>query len=212
MASQIINIGIENMKDIFPIVEGVDMEQLKITSTGVFSVSKSKASNMLSNLIEKYFNTTDITITDGTANNGSDTIALALRFKHVNAIELSEAEFSVLENNVNAYNLKNITLFNDDSLKIIPTVQQDLIYFDAPWGGTNYKKFKTLRLYINNKEIAYIYNEFKNHANVIVFKVPKNYDFGSFIKNTSVTQYSIYPYKDDHDRIKFYFIFAISNK
>jgi hypothetical protein len=119
----------------FPNVNNINYNDIQITTEGRYSISSNTDSDKLIYLIKKYLKTTNITITDGTANNGSDSIALALVFDHVNSIELDKINFSVLKNNVNAYKLKNINIYNDDSIIKIPNLTQDVIYIDAPWGG-----------------------------------------------------------------------------
>jgi predicted RNA methylase len=192
---------------IFPNAFGVDKSKLQITNVGQYSVSKVDGAIRLVQLLAKYFKTKDITITDGTANNGSDTIMLALNFKHVNAIEKHPTEFSVLKNNVKAYGLKNVTLINADTNVALPTLTQTVIYIDAPWGGTDYKEKECVRLYMSNHEISDIYNENKERARLFVFKVPINYDFNYFIRNTKQVKYYIHSY-ERHGHVKYHFLFV----
>ena len=209
--SSIVDIPHSKMDKIFPTVKNVDKNKLKITETGMFSVSKVSGSNKLIYLIKKYFKTNKLKITDATANVGSDTINLALHFKHVNSIELDPFEFNVLKNNVDVYGLNNITLFNDSSLDIIKTLKQDVVYIDAPWGGVDYKKNKSVQLFLGDKEISNVYNKNKQYAKLFVFKVPKNYDFNFFIQNTKNTKYYLHSYVNHKNEIKYYFIFCPSS-
>lgn len=199
----------------YPIIQNVDMSKLQISEVGKYSTSGVSGASQLVHYIKRYCkifeisSCNDLIITDGTGNNGSDTIYLALHFKHVNSIEKSSREFEVLTNNVNTYNLKNVTLHNGSSLEIIPTLRQDIIYIDAPWGGINYKKHKQVRLYMDDQEISQIYKNNKQYANLFIFKVPRNYDFNNFIAMTKANFFEIHAVmSSDGHKIKYYFIFV----
>src|SRR5690606_15925078 len=116
-------------------------------------------------------------ITDGTANNGSDTINFASTFKNINAIELDPINFKVLMNNVKIYKCDNVKLFNGDSLNLVKQLKQDVIYLDLPWGGPEYKTKYSVQLFLSKLELSDVYLELKSYAKFFVFKVPKNYDF-----------------------------------
>ncbi len=199
---------IEVAKRYFANVSGKDLSKIQITTEGLYSISENKASEKLVYLIHAYFKSYNITITDATANNGSDSIALALKFKHVNSIELDKINFSALENNVkNVYKLNNVDLYNKDSVKYLNQLTQDVIYIDPPWGGKDYKKHTRLELFMSGKNMGEIYKQFKSHTKLIVFKLPKNYDFTNFIQTTMVTKYYIYLYKNN-DKPKFFLLFV----
>ena len=206
--NKIIEKDYEFKKKYFHETKGVNMNDIKITVQGEYSISNTKASDKLVYLIKKYFKSNDLVITDGTGNNGSDTIALGLSFKHINSIELDPINFSVLENNVKSvYKLDNVELFSGDSIQVIPTLKQDVIYLDAPWGGRDYGKESRLGLYLGKYEISDIYNKFKSNTKLFVFKVPKNYDFTHFIQNTKLDKYYIHSFRQG-DNVKFYFLFV----
>ena len=204
---QIINIPTDKMDKIFPTVKNVDKSKLQITNVGLYSVSKISGSLKLVYLIKKYFKTNKLTITDGTANVGSDSIMLALHFNKVNSIEYDKTEFKVLQNNVNQYKLDNINLYNDDTTKKLKQLIQDVIFIDAPWGGTDYKDNKNIKLFMCNKEISEIFNENKKYAKLFIFKVPTNYDFNYFISNTKIIKFYVHSF-DKNEVVKYYFIFV----
>jgi predicted RNA methylase len=210
--NKIIEKDYEFKKKYFHEIKNIDINKIKITVQGEYSISNTKASDKLVYLIKKYFKSTNLTITDGTGNNGSDTIGLGLNFKHVNSIELDPINFSVLENNVKqVYGLDNVNLFLGDSIQVIPTLRQDVIYMDAPWGGRDYGKESRLGLFLGKYEISDIYNKFKSNTKLFVFKVPKNYDFTHFIQNTLLDKYYIHSFRQG-DKVKFYFLFVPCNK
>lgn len=194
-------------KKYFPIIKNIDYKKILVTTEGVYSISSNKGSQKLVYLIKKYFKNTNLIITDGTANNGSDTIALGLNFKKINAIELNEINYKVLTNNVSVYNLSNVNLINGNSLEIIPTLKQDVIYIDAPWGGRNYKDNQRMELYLDKKELGKVYNELKKYTKLFIFKIPNNYDFTNFIQKTKVEKYYIHAYISN-EKIKYFLLFV----
>ena len=205
MTNKIENVEINFFNKFFQNHKNIDKTKLKITTEGIYSVSGYKSANYLCYLIKKYFKNNNITITDGTGNNGTDTIAFGLNFNNVNSIEIDDVNYKVLKNNVNVYELTNVKLFKGSSLKIIPTLIQDVIFIDAPW-TKNYKEKETIRLFMDNIEISEIFNNFKKYTKLFIFKVPTNYDFNYFTKNTNATKYSIIAYRNKN-RIVFYYIF-----
>jgi predicted RNA methylase len=147
----------------------------------------------------------NITITDGTANNGSDTLMLAKYFKQINSIELDKTNYEVLKHNANVYGYTNINLINGNTLEKLNEITQDVLLIDAPWGGKLYFKNPQLKLYLDNLELSDIYNQFKHKTKLFVVKVPFNYNINNLISSTLIDKIRIYSYKKEQ-RIKFLII------
>jgi 16S rRNA G966 N2-methylase RsmD len=207
MINKIEKVEISFLNKFFQNHKNIDKTKLKITTEGIYSISGYKAGNYLCSLIKQYLKNNNITITDGTGNNGTDTISFGLNFNKVNSIENNDINYEVLKNNINVYQLTNVKLFKGSSLNIIPTIKQDVIFIDAPW-TKNYKEKEIIKLFMDNIEISEIFNNLKNYTKLFIFKVPTNYDFNFFIKNTNTntSNYSIFEYKNKN-RIVFYYIF-----
>lgn len=206
----IINLSIDEAINIFPKNSKADMSKMLITTEGVYSVSKKIAAKKLVNIIHKIMKTTDITVTDACCNVGSDSLMLAKYFKKVNSIELDKTNFEAFKNNVEIYGYDNMNIINGDSLEILKSLEQDVIYADFPWSGKDYKKIKNLKLYLGNVELADFYKQFKYSAKLHVYKVPFNYDINNFliqtkVKNLKISSFQLY------DRVKFLFL-IIKNK
>lgn len=187
-------------------------EKLQITNTGSYSVTGKEGAYFISNLIIDYMKMyqssgTNIIITDGTANNGSDTIMFGLLFKAVNAVEINTVNFGVLKNNISIYGLQNkVTLYNDSIIKILndEKLKQDVLYLDPPWGGKDYIKKDNIRLYLDDIELSQIYLKYKDRIKLFVFKLPKNYDFNYFISVTKMHTIQIIPYVVRKVKLVFY--------
>jgi hypothetical protein len=170
---------------------------IKMSQTGKYSVSKLDESFITTNEIKKFYNTfinnqtNNPTITDATANAGGNTIIFALNHFNVNSIELSDSEFTRLKNNVKQYNLDNVNLFNGNCIDILfsKKIYQDIVYFDPPWGGTSYKKYKYIGLSLDDKDIGDHIDDLlrQNLCKLVVLKGPYN----TFIKNKKYLKFSI---------------------
>lgn len=167
--------------NLFPPLSSPNLcNDLKITDVGLYSVTPYiHVKNMISKL---QFDTQKLSIFDATACVGGDTIAFSFYFKNIFSIEKDPVNYFVLNNNINVYNKKNITTylgdFNDEYKKILNNNKIDVIYFDPPWGGSDYKYKKNLDLFLGKRNIIDIITELKNMYNIIL-KVPKNYNISS---------------------------------
>ena len=209
--NKIENVSYNFAKTIFNNINNDIFSKLLFTSDSIYSSSKIKGSLKLVDVILKTTNNNlDIVITDGTANIGTDSIHLALCFKHVNAIEYLNMNYNALKNNIDVLNTKkNMKSYNGDTNILIKELEQDLIYIDAPWGGRNYKEHDKLKLYLGDIEILDFYLNNRARAKYFVFKVPFNYDF-DYLKGFIIDKVTIYPYKKDLS-IK-YFILVIEKQ
>jgi hypothetical protein len=201
---KIIDVPEKIKKNLFPDSPiNIDISKLQLSDEGMYSISGKRGSKTISDLISKYFGSTHLTITDATANNGTDTITFGLTFDKVNSIEINSVNYAVLVNNVDVYGLgkscdpsmgkscdpsngDKISLYNNDSLLLLDKLKQDVIYVDAPWGGQDYEKRECVRLYLDEMELCDIFTKFRINAKIFVFKVPVNYDFNYFIRKISV--------------------------
>jgi len=176
--NKIIKVDIEFMKKIFFNIENIDTDKILFTDESIYSSSRVKGSKRLIDVINKYYDNFDITITDGTANIGTDAINLASIYKKINAVEISSVNYKALKNNISVFGLDHkIFSYNEDINIQINNLEQDIIYIDAPWGGPEYKHSENIKLYLGDVEIVDFYLKNKEKAETFIFKVPYNYDF-----------------------------------
>lgn len=174
---------------LFPNVKEMKLHhKLKINQESIIYITTpddaEQITKIIVNHILKYYpSTSTVNITDATAGVGGNTISFAQKFNQVNAIELNQERFNYLSNNINAYQINNVILHNDDCLKIIPTFpDNNIIFIDPPWGGKNYKNKDKIRLSLGEYDIEDVCHLFldsskmKSVPSLIVLKLPKNYD------------------------------------
>lgn len=135
-------------------------------------------------------------ITDATAGVGGNTISFGMNFCHVNAIEIDKMRVEYLKNNCQVYDLENISYYPNDCTEILGELQHNIVFFDPPWGGKDYKRYPKLTLSLSNIPIEVICNKLIDddtivrNPELIVFKIPKNYDIEYMMKSlTSKTVY-----------------------
>lgn len=207
-----IKVDLSFIKKIFNIdsLEENKIDKLSFTKESIYSSSRLKGSKRLLDLIKKYHDSTDIVITDGTANIGTDAINLASEFKKINAVEISEINYNALVNNMNVFGLEEkIVPHLGDTNELISSLKQDIIYIDAPWGGKHYKDSENINLYLGDVEISDFFEKNKNNAKTFIFKVPYNYNFNNFYRKVSENIFK-HSFKKGI-QIKYYLLVIITN-
>ena len=168
------------------------LKRIKLDSTSLYSITPYKFTIIITDLITQHTGTTDITITDACACIGGDTISFCKKFKNVNAIELCPDRFYFLTENLKLYGFRNYNLYNRDCLRKIEKLKQDVIFFDMPWGGKNYKHKQEMDLYLSGLHSYEICNKLQKYTKFICLKVPNNFIFGEFQLKINFTNYNKY--------------------
>lgn len=184
------------MEDLFPSKEGLDYSKLKLTEEGRYSITRWRDAVRIMVVLRNTFKDIKrMTITDTTACIGGDTLNFAMNFGHVHSIELKDDNFEALVNNVDVYQLHNVTLYHGDSTNLF-NWNTNVLYIDPPWGGKDYKKHKNLDLTLSTKRLDIWLEEIlsrKNRPEYVILKLPSNYNFTrlNFIINVD----NIRPYR-----------------
>ena len=197
MEQNINNSKVKNIKIIrlFPYLENKELsEKLLIDDESVHYISVREYAEKISNIIkihmeELNINIDDIVITDATAGVGGDTISFAKSFNRVYSIEIDTRRVEYLKNNIAVYKCDNVDVYNGNCLNVVPIIKDhNVLFVDPPWGGVDYKKHTDLRLTIDDESIEDLCLKWmdssymKKVPNIIVFKLPKNYDIAYFYK------------------------------
>lgn len=165
----------------------IDYAKLQVSMIGRYSVMRHKDALLLIKIIHDQLKSYDLVITDATGGVGGTSIYLMDKFKFVKTVEISKFHQKIIENNVNVYGFTNHKLYKRDYIEIMNRLKQDVVIFDPPWGGKDYKYSKALNLYLDGINIICIINELlqKNKCRLIILFIPFNYDlktFGEYIE------------------------------
>jgi len=153
-----------------------DYQNLKMDLEGSYSLSHKNDADKLSTLIKDKYG--DIKIMDATSGIGGNSISFGMNFTNVISIELDVHRFSLLKENLQKYKVNNLT-FNGNFLDYI-NMDYDLIFIDPPWGGPNYKLYKSIKLLMNNSNLTQITQKLRDKEKIVVWKLPYNYDLNDF--------------------------------
>lgn len=159
---------------------------------GLWSITLPNDADIISKIIVNEIGS-NAKILDGTAGLGGNTISFASHFKHVVAIELNSDRFELLNNNVNTYNLNNVSLINGSCINYLKN-NFDGYFFDPPWGGPDYKRFNNLNFTLGELTLKEVIHKIKSSQphKKIFFKLPNCYDLNEF----SSFNYKIYKVKN----------------
>jgi len=180
----------EIYQEYFPKLDNEDnYNKLRISNIGLYSITKPKISKKICKIIFRLIKTKDITVTDAFGNTGGMTIMLARYFSYVNTCEIVPQNCNILKNNIKVYGLQDkVNIICGDYLDYMLKFKQDVIFFDPPWGGTNYNKIYNIHLGIDNVNISCIINKLIGHVKYILLKVPYNYNLNDlkYINNNKI--------------------------
>jgi len=177
------------IKRLFPLTcDNSVINKLKIDDESIYYISIREIAETITNITLKCTNIDgkSLIITDTTAGVGGNTLSFANKVKHVNSIEIDKIRYDYLCNNIQAYNITNVTTYNDDFINIVKNLNHHVIFIDPPWGGRGYKHHSKLKLQISNINIEDICNMlFSNNIMscvplCVIIKLPKNYDLEYF--------------------------------
>jgi predicted RNA methylase len=179
------NLRLKLIKKIFPLDNDLNIDELKFDDIGLYSISLPKDADIISNFIKNNMDINSITIVDGTAGIGGNSISFCNNFKNVIAFEIDKNRFDILNNNLKVYNFTNIITYNSNSIENIENIDNikpDVYFFDPPWGGPNYKKYKNLTFKFNKLDLDQIVINIKNFNknSYISFKLPTNFNLSIF--------------------------------
>ena len=110
-------------------------------------------------------------VTDATACIGGNTTFFEKEFKVVIAIEKDPEIFKILKLNTTKSINYNCS-YNDIKYKI----QQDLVFIDPPWGGSNYKNENNVVLNLDGINVLEIIDNIYHFTRFVALKVPNNFD------------------------------------
>ena len=211
------DITLDKIIEIFP--KNIHYELLEISNVGLYSITKKNEAYYICNLITKLFPDMNITITDSTACIGGNTISFQLNenVKKVNAVEICDIHFGMLRNNVKLYkNNEKVNFYNCNFLDIYRDLEQDVIFYDLPWGGVDYKKNELIELSLkdsneNPVSMNEIINNSKYSCKVQAIKVPLNFNFPKFFCEINYNKFKVHKIFNKYTKKLNYYIILLIN-
>jgi hypothetical protein len=143
-----------------------------IVPENILSIYTTNSQAIQINKIIKLYISYNSVITDATACIGGNSIFFIRDFKRVNLVEKDFKNFQILKMNTNCPDRTFNCSYNWVKFMLI----QDVVYFDPPWGGTEYKSKKKIDLYLDNINVLDIIDEIYNYTRIVALKVPNNFN------------------------------------
>jgi hypothetical protein len=139
-------------------------DKILIDDVGKYSITLPDKTKIITNLISKYLNSKDIIVTDAMACIGGDTLSFSKEFKSVNAIELDKTRFEYLKHNMSLFDCTNITFYNDDYLKLIAPILNNIadVVIGSRFIGADEKRVLFYWHSLGNKILTTLSNSFSN--------------------------------------------------
>lgn len=184
-------------KKIFPLTD--NYENLQFDQEGLWSITHPDQAENISELIKKHYLSknfsisSNIFIIDATAGLGGNLISFSKFFGNVLGIEIDKNRFEMLQNNIQQYNIDNITLLNNNCIDFLKgDVKSNIVFFDPPWGGPDYKFNPNIEIKIDDKTLSEIINLLEFKTKLICIKLPLNYNMDSLVNKIKLP---IFDYK-----------------
>tara|TARA_E500000178_G_C17032995_1_gene761625 strand:+ start:2738 stop:3508 length:771 start_codon:yes stop_codon:yes gene_type:complete len=158
-----------------------DFKKLMISNIGGYSIFLPKYANSMAKVLRSYFPDNEkVTITDATSNMGGAVLGFCRYFDKVNAVEIVDLHCDILKNNMKLYKVDDqVNIICDDYIDVYKNTKQDIIFFDPPWGGVDYKSKVIFNLDLDAIPIDKIFKELLQikNAKYLAMRLPFNYDF-----------------------------------
>ena len=190
-------------KKIVYLFKGLPMnfiKKIQLDLESLYSITKYSYANKISKFIMKLPGIDHTsTILECMSCVGGNSISFLEYFSKNIFVEKDPDKASMLINNLQNYKeyskkqLGEYSVINNDILNVIQNKEHDFIrngcdvvFVDPPWGGTNYKHSKKLKIKIGEHSLAEFVALFRSITRYVIFKLPFNYDMKHLHKSLHV--------------------------
>lgn len=138
-------------------------------------------------------------ILDGTAGLGGNVFGFMRLFAKVQALELDEKRYKLLQHNVKQIGCAEqaVQCVRGTVLKLFMHKRVPVVFLDPPWGGYSYRREKKLRLCIGKTPVPQLLRQWaqqrkRAHPTVVGLKLPTNFCLQLFEKDIEGAPIRIY--------------------
>ncbi len=170
------------------------LKKLRFSDVSLYSTTPTDQAIYTANLLLTYYTKDELkqkVLTDATACIGGNTWVFADYVKRVQAIEISKLHADMLYSNMQTLKKENVSVTNDNCLNTYLCLDQDIIFFDPPWGGINYKDKDATNIHLADiTDVLIPLDQIVNgllayRCETMVLKLPVNYDIKKITLHTS---------------------------
>ena len=175
---------------LFPTVKKSQRAKLLLDDVALYSVTDQRTADAISRRLMRFV-PSSATVTNATACVGGNTWSFAKHFAKVVAIEKDPTRFKYLVHNMEVLGARNVESHNDDALhKLFDSGEKmqrkpslDMVFFDPPWGGPEYKNKEKISLSLSDVPLSQVLNKLSPVAKFIALKVPVNFDSDKLVRD-----------------------------
>ena len=138
-------------------------------------------------IIKKYKKAKEATITQIIKRRNEEIIRNKEYFKKINIICENEKEYEEMKRKRE----EGIKIYNKRIEEIIKKKNQEIIYIIGEYMGEDEGE-KEKKIYYNEKEISEIVNEYEKECEIMIIKVPRDYNFKNFKEKIKKKEIEIY--------------------
>lgn len=172
-----------DLDNVFPANKNAESKkQFRYTNVSIFSVTPIDQSLETSNLLLQFYDVKTLkkkTLTEIGSCIGGNTWSFAQLVEHVNAVEINKLHAEILAHNLKIMDANNVTIHNANYVDIRNELSQEIVFFDPPWGGLDYrtKKSYIIEITCGKTETIPLPKLVENiRAELIIIKLPLNHD------------------------------------
>ncbi len=215
-----IHLTTQDAKKYFDVDDQTVLSKLRFTDVSLYSTTPTNQAEYTAKLLLNYYSTDDLktkVLTDATACIGGNTWIFADYVKQVQANELSDLHFEILTHNLKVLKKNNVSLTKENYLSNYLTLKQDIVFFDPPWGGSDYKSRDEMDIYLiapdkTRVSLDKIVNGLLSYqCETLVLKLPVNYGVKKIINRTQFVNVDDLVIYADPDGLPLYRIVILSH-
>ena len=183
------NLVFDKRDFLFPETSKEVREQIQLDDVAMYSVTDMRTADEISDFIGQLngLNQSSLVITDATACAGGNTSSFCKKFPKVQAVEIDDTRYKMLEHNLKLLGYKNAICYHENYLNLLSTLKQDVVFIDPPWGGLSYKDQDEVELLLGDIPLDEICESLERRAKYVIIKAPTNFNYNKFKAKISGT-------------------------
>lgn len=220
-------VSLETIRSLFPKNNMIQnhYQSIRVTNVGLYSMTRREESYFITNLIlhsSLRNQNRMVEIVDATSGIGGNTISFALHpnVKKVISIEANPLHAEILAHNVKCYGYANkVEVMSNHMMAVLPGLKDsDVIFYDPPWGGTEYRQQSMIQLglYDSGKwgegkwwSMHEIVNRFRTQTKLQVVKVPVNFAFQEFFQKIDFVKMRVHKVYNRYTKKLYYYLILL---
>lgn len=155
-------------------------QRIQLDEEALYSVTNCRDAERMSRILVELAGGSgaNLTVTDGTACVGGNVISFSRHFSSVNAVEIDETRFRMLEKNLKTLGVDNVRCVRGDYGSLWQDMEQDIVFVDPPWGGPDMMSQDKVTFPLGGRSLPSLAEALSEsgRAGIVALKLSPNYD------------------------------------